>query len=400
MDLELARRLAQPANTKIILCVMDGLGGLAKQETLRSELEAADIPNLDRLAVRSEVGLTVPVGPGITPGSGPGHLALFGYDPMVYDIGRGVLEAVGIDFDIGPNDVAARGNFCTLDKSGNITDRRAGRVPTDVSSKLVERLRGIEIPGVQIFVEPVREHRFVLVLRGEGLGDAVSSTDPQHTGVPPLEAKAAADDSQQTASIVNNFVAQAHEVLKDQQKANGITFRGFSKYPSLPQVPEIWGLRAAALAVYPMYRGLAKLAGMTALACPGGLPEQIHRVRERWDDFDYFFVHYKKTDAAGEDGNFEAKVHALNEFDTFVPDLLSLGADVLMIGGDHSTPALMAAHSWHPVPFLLYSEFVREGNAQHFNEQECLKGSLGIFPAMDVMPMAMAHAGRFQKYGA
>ncbi|MGE5595144.1 MAG: 2,3-bisphosphoglycerate-independent phosphoglycerate mutase [Hyphomicrobiales bacterium] len=400
MDLELAKRLAQPNTTKIVLCVLDGLGGLPRVATLRSELEQADIPNLDRLATQSEVGLSTPVGAGITPGSGPGHLALFGYDPYAFDIGRGVLEAVGIDFDLGPDDVAARGNFCTLGENGNISDRRAGRVATEISSKLVERLREISLDGVEIFVEPVREHRFVLVLRGKGLGDAVSTTDPQRVGLPPLPARGADPASERTASLVNQFVEKAHAILADAAPANGLVLRGFAKYPSLPQFPEIWGLRAAALAVYPMYRGLAKLAGMQALACPGGLEEQLHVIRERWDEFDYFFVHYKKTDAAGEDGDFERKCHALAEFDSYVPQFLDLGADVLMIAGDHSTPALMAAHSWHPVPFLLHSQYCREGNAKGFNEQECLKGSLGIFPAVDVMPLAMAHAMRFQKYGA
>ena len=400
MDLELAKRLSQPASTKIVLVVLDGLGGLARTSTLRSELERAQLPNLDRLAARSEVGLTVPVGAGITPGSGPGHLALFGYDPLRFDIGRGVLEATGIDFALTPTDVAARGNFCTLDNEGNISDRRAGRVATETSSKLVERLRQIIIPGVEVFVEPVREHRFVLVLRGEGLGDAVSTTDPQHEGVPPLVAQGADTPSQRTAQVVNEFVEKAHALLKDQVQANGLMLRGFANYPELPQFPETWGVRAAALAVYPMYRGLAKLAGMTPIACPGGMTEQIHLIRENWDNYDYFFVHYKKTDAAGEDGDFEQKCHALEEFDGFVPELLGLGADVLMIAGDHSTPALMAAHSWHPVPFLLHSNYCREGNAMHFNEQECIKGSLGIFPAVDVMPLAMAHAMRFAKYGA
>ncbi|MCC6383082.1 MAG: 2,3-bisphosphoglycerate-independent phosphoglycerate mutase [Dehalococcoidia bacterium] len=400
MDLDLAKRLAQPANTKIVLCVLDGLGGLARQETLRSELEGADIPNLDRLAARSEVGLTVPVGPGITPGSGPGHLALFGYDPYRFDIGRGVLEATGIDFDLGPDDVAARGNFCTLDAEGNVTDRRAGRVSTEVSAGLVDRLRGIRLPGAEVLVEPVREHRFVLVLRGKDLGDNVSSTDPQHTGVPPLPATAGDEASARTAVLVNDFVSQATALLRDQHQANGLMLRGFARYPHLPQFPEIWGLRAAALAVYPMYRGLAKLAGMQPLPCPGGLLEQIDTARRRWQDFDFFFIHYKKTDAAGEDGDFERKAHALEEFDQHVPAILGLGADVLIVAGDHATPALMAAHSWHPVPFLLRSAFCREGNALHFNEQECLKGSLGVFPAIDVMPLAMAHALRLQKYGA
>lgn len=400
MKLELARKLAQPASTKIILSVLDGLGGLARPETLRSELESADTPNLDKLATRSEVGLTLPVGHGITPGSGPGHLALFGYDPLEFDIGRGVLEATGIDFELGPDDVAARGNFCTLDAAGNITDRRAGRVPTEISSKLVERMRDITLDGVEIFVEPVKDHRFVLVFRGPGLGDGVTTTDPQHTGVPPLPAAATDDVSERTAALVNAFVAKAHEMLKEEPQANGLTLRGFAHYPQLPSFPETWGVRAAALAVYPMYRGLARIAGMTALPCPGGMSEQIQRMKERWDDFDYFFVHYKPTDAAGEDGDFEAKCHALQEYDAFVPQLLDLGADVLMVAGDHSTPALMAAHSWHPVPFLIHSKFAREGNVLHFDEEECAKGNLGTFPAMEAMPLAMAHAGRFTKYGA
>lgn len=400
MKLELARKLAQPASTKIILCVLDGLGGLARPETLRSELESADTPNLDKLAASSEVGLTLPVGIGITPGSGPGHLALFGYDPLEFDIGRGVLEATGIDFELGPDDVAARGNFCTLDAAGNISDRRAGRVPTEISSKLVERMRSIRVDGVQIFVEPVKDHRFVLVLRGSGLGDAVTTTDPQRTGAPPLPAAGADDASQRTAGLVNAFVSQAHELLKDEPQANGLTLRGFARYPHLPSFPDAWGLRAAALAVYPMYRGLARIAGMSILPCPGGMPEQIQRIREHWDGFDYFFVHYKATDAAGEDGNFDAKCHALQEFDSFVPAILELGADVVMVAGDHSTPALMAAHSWHPVPFIIHSKTCRESNVAHFDEQECARGNLGTFPAMEVMPLAMAHAGRFTKYGA
>ncbi|MGI8927747.1 MAG: 2,3-bisphosphoglycerate-independent phosphoglycerate mutase [Tepidiformaceae bacterium] len=400
MDLELARRLKQPNTTRIVLCVLDGLGGLPRRETKRSELEQASIPNLDRLATRSEVGMTMPVGRGITPGSGPGHLSLFGYDPYAYDIGRGVLEAVGIDFDLGPDDVAVRGNFCTIDEGGKISDRRAGRVASELSVKLVERLRDIRVPGVELFVEPVREHRFVLVLRGEGLDDRVSTTDPQHTGVPPLPAVAMQTGAERTALAVNQFVEQAAALLKDQVQANGLLLRGFAKYPELPQFPDVWGLRAAALAVYPMYRGLAKLGGMVPLSCPGGLDEQLHILRQHWDDYDFFFIHYKKTDAAGEDGDFERKCHALEEFDAWLPSLMEARPDVLIVAGDHSTPAIMAAHSWHPVPFLLHSSYCRDGKAENFNEEQCLKGTLGVFPAVDVMPLAMAHAGRFQKYGA
>ena len=400
MDLDLAAKLRQPAESKVVLCVMDGLGGFARAETERSELEQSDTPNLDRLTETSDVGLTTPVGMGITPGSGPGHLALFGYDPYRFDIGRGVLEAVGIDFELGPDDVAARGNFCTLDADGNISDRRAGRIASEKSAAIVERLRAIELDGAEVFVEPVREHRFVLVLRAPGLGEDVTTTDPQREGVPPLPAQGADAASERTAALVNEFVARAGELIADEEAANGLTLRGFATYPVLPQMEDIWGVRAAALAVYPMYRGLAKLAGMRALACPGGMEEQLAVARERWDEFDYFFIHYKKTDAAGEDGDFLGKVHALEEFDTHVPGLTGLGADVLMIAGDHSTPALMAAHSWHPVPFLLHSPFARGGSVQHFTERECLGGSLGIFPAVEAMPLAMAHAGRLQKYGA
>jgi 2,3-bisphosphoglycerate-independent phosphoglycerate mutase len=400
VDLALAKRLARPSTTRIVLCVLDGLGGLPRSETMRSELEQANLPNLDRLATNSEVGLTSPVGIGITPGSGPGHLALFGYDPYVYDIGRGVLEAVGIDFDLRPADVAARGNFCTLDLGRNITDRRAGRIPSELSARLVDRLRSIKLPGVDLFVEPVREHRFVLVMRGEGLGDQVTTTDPQVTGVPPFHAEGADEASQNTAALVNEFVLRAEDALRGETQASGLLLRGFAKYPRLPQFPETWGLRAAALAEYPMYRGLAKLAGMDALGCPGGLPEQLDVVKRRWDAYDYFFIHYKKTDAAGEDGDFERKTHAVEEFDAWLPGLLDLNPDVLMIAGDHSTPSLMAAHSWHPVPFLLHSRYCRQGGAENFNETQCLKGSLGIFPAMEAMPLAMAHAMRLEKYGA
>ena len=399
MKLDLARRLHQNNGSKIVLCVLDGLGGLPKEETKRSELEQADTPNLDRLASVSELGMTVPVGIGITPGSGPGHLSLFGYDPYEYDVGRGVLEAVGIDFALGPDDVAARGNFCTLDEDGLITDRRAGRVSTDVSSKLVERLRGITIEGVEVLVEPVRDHRFVLVLRGAGLGDLVSTTDPQREGVTPLNAEGQDAPSMVTAEKVNDFVSQAGRLLQDEEPANGLTLRGFAKYPDLPQYADVWGLRAAALAVYPMYRGLARLVGMTALNCTEGMEQQITIAKQHWDEFDFFFIHYKNTDAAGEDGDYEAKVAALGEFDAFVPALRDLGADALMIGGDHSTPALMAAHSWHPVPFLINSTAVR-GIGGEFNESDCSRGHLGTFPAVEAMPLAMAHAGRLRKYGA
>lgn len=403
MDLELARRLHQPADSKILLFVMDGLGGLPQRDTGRSELQTARTPNLDALAARSALGLTHPVGPGITPGSGPGHLALFGYDPMRVEIGRGVLEAVGIDFPLGPNDVAARGNFFTLDADGRVTDRRAGRIPTDQSTRIVEQLRQIELgDGIELFVEPVREHRFVLVLRGDDLSEAITETDPQREGVPPLRCAPISADraAQRTADAVNAFVAASASVLASTAPANGIGLRGFATSPSLPQIADTWGIRSAACAVYPMYRGLAKLAGMTALPAGSSFSDQIAALREHWDSYDFFFLHYKYTDSTGEDGDFDAKVARLEEVDARLPELLDLGADVLMIAGDHSTPATMAAHSWHPVPFLLSAADVRFNNDAAFDETHCSRGSLGTFPAMDALPLAMAHAGRLTKFGA
>jgi 2,3-bisphosphoglycerate-independent phosphoglycerate mutase len=403
VDLNLIRQLMVPNTTKIVLAVVDGLGGLEHPETRRTELEVADTTHLDRLAQDSACGLTMPVGPGITPGSGPGHLALFGYDPLRYLVGRGVLEALGIDFDLQSEDVAARGNFCTLDDQGRIIDRRAGRLATDQNLALCKDLRAIDLPGVEVFVEPVKEHRFVLVLRpnadGE-LSERVTETDPQREGVAPMPAEPLAHDAAKTAELVNTFVQRAAQRMNGSHPANGLTLRGFAKHPQMPSFPEAFGLRAAAIAVYPMYRGLAKLVGMSALPTRSTYDDQIATLRSSWDYFDFFFIHYKYADSAGEDGNFEAKVAALEAFDKAVPKLQELGADVLMIAGDHSTPAVRAGHSWHPVPFLLSAQNIRNDGVDAFNERACLQGSLGTFPACDVMSLAMAHAGRLKKYGA
>ena len=400
MDLNLARELSQEAETKIVLFVMDGLGGLPHPETGRTELEAAWTPHLDRIAKESSCGLTVPVGPGITPGSGPGHLALFGYDPMVYNIGRGVLEAVGIDFDLAPSDVAARGNFCTVDGDGKITDRRAGRISTERCAELVEGLRRIPLDGVTAFVEPVREHRFVLVLRGEGLSDEVTDTDPQKVGAMALPAHGLSPAGETTARLVNEWTAAARSYLADKAPANMLLLRGFAKRPDWPQMPDVFRLRPAAVAHYPMYRGLAKLVGMEALAVGPTLTDSIAVLHENWDRFDFFFVHYKYTDAAGEDGDYYRKMEKITEVDAAINDLVELEPDVLMITGDHSTPATMAAHSWHPVPFMLRSKWGREDDCDSFNESALSHGSLGTFPAKDALPLALAHAGRLKKYGA
>ena len=400
MDFSLIRKVVQPAQTKIVLLVMDGLGGLPHPLTRRTELEQADTPNLDRLARDGISGLTVPVGMGITPGSGPGHLALFGYDPVANDIGRGVLEAVGIDFPLDPSDVAARGNFCTVDGSGAITDRRAGRIPTELCADLVGRMRQVQVDGVEFLVEPVREHRFVIVARGAKLSDDLTASDPQREGVPPLTVGARSPGAEATAAKFNEWITMAKDLLRDQDRANAFVVRGFAKYPSLPPFPEVFGMRAAAVAVYPMYRGLAKLAGMTALSGGNDFADEIATVREHWDAFDFFFVHYKKTDSAGEDGDFDRKVAAIAEFDHLLPRLLDLRPDVVMVTGDHSPPAPMASHRWHPEPFLLAGPDVREDDADQFSELQCRRGALGVFPATEAMPLAMAHAGRFSKFGA
>lgn len=400
MDERLLREIVIPGTSKIVLLVMDGLGGLPHPDTGRSELETAHCPNLDRLAREGICGLTVPVGMGITPGSGPGHLALFGYDPIRYDIGRGVLEANGIDFDLTPNDVAARGNFCTVDGAGVITDRRAGRIPTEEAARLVEELRAIQFPGVELFVEPVREHRFVLVVRGEGLSDRLTGTDPNREGLPPLSVHATVPEAEATASLLNRWVEAARARLAGHDRANMVLVRGFAKYPTLPSMQELFKLNAAAVAVYPMYRGLAKLVGMQALPPPSSFAEEIDVVCARWDDFDFFFIHFKGTDAAGEDGDFTRKVQAIEQVDREIPRLLDLKPDALMVAGDHSTPAVLAAHSWHPVPFVLYGKWCRADLAEGFNERECMRGSLGTFPATEALPLALAHAGRLTKYGA
>ena len=394
------RALATPNDTKIMLCVIDGLGGLPDPETRRSELETATIPQLDRLAQDSLCGLTMPVAYGVTPGSGPGHLALFGYDPLKYEVGRGVLESLGIDFDLQDNDLAARGNFCTLDANGLIADRRAGRIATEETVRLCQKMSAITLPGVEVIIEPVREHRWVLVLRGAGLYDGLTQTDPEREGVAPLPVKAIRPDSASTADLINELIRKIHENLADEPKANGVLLRGFAKHPDMPPMPQVTQMRAGAFAVYPMYRGLAKLVGMTVMPGGGTPVSKLEDVKAKWDEFDFVFYHFKRADSAGEDGNFQAKVEALEEFDDLVPQIRELGADVLMIAGDHSTPALMASHSWHPVPFALWSKHVVGDRVVQFNEAACANGSLGTFPAKEALSLAMAHAGRLMKYGA
>jgi 2,3-bisphosphoglycerate-independent phosphoglycerate mutase len=397
---ELTRSLVVPNGSKLILFVMDGLGGLPHPQTGKTELETAATPNLDRLAYDGNCGLSQPVAPGISPGSGPGHLALFGYDPLRWEIGRGVLEALGIDFPLGPEDIAARGNFCTVDGEGRIVDRRAGRIPTEVNARLCEKLRQIRLPGVEVFVEPVREHRFVLVLRGPGLSPDLTETDPTREGVPPLPVRAARPEAEATAALVNRWLEEARKLLADEHPANMVLLRGFAKHPHPPTFEEVYKLRAAAVATYPMYRGLARLVGMTVVPTGQTLAENFQTVAERFAEFDFFFVHFKRTDTAGEDGNFEAKVAAIEEADRLIPRLLDLRPDVIVVTGDHSTPAVYRSHSWHPVPVVLWSRWCRPDRAEKFGETTCRHGGLGLIPATAIMPLMLAHAGRLTRFGA
>ena len=397
---DLIRELSEKNGSKIVMLVADGLGGLPLEPHGRTELETADTPNLDRLASRGTSGLSVPVLPGITPGSGPGHLGLFGYDPLAFKIGRGALEATGIGFELGPHDVAARGNFCTLDAAGMISDRRAGRIPSEESFAVVEKLQAVKIAGVETFVKPVKEHRFVVVFRGEGLDGRVADTDPQAVGVAPLDPRPVDPAAARTAAVAKEFVTQAAAILAGEPKANGLVLRGFAGKPALPSYEQLYGLRAAAIAVYPMYKGLARLVGMTLVGKAQSLDEQIDELKKCWNDYDFFFLHFKYTDSTGEDGAFDQKVKRIEELDRAIPQIEALKPDVLIVTGDHSTPSRLKGHSWHPVPTLLVADTCRPDGLASFSERDCLRGGFGIFPAKHLMLLAMAHAQRFGKYGA
>ncbi len=402
MPADYLRPLLNAANTKIILLVLDGLGGLPITPGGPTELEYAATPTMDRLAVEGVLGQTIPIRSGITPGSGPAHLSLFGYDPLTYDVGRGVLEATGVGLKVNPGDVAVRGNFCTLDASGNITDRRAGRISTAEAAPLVDLLQTIHLPEVEIEVRPLKEYRFAVVMRGAGLHADIPDTDPQQTGRPPLLVTANQPAADRAAGLYQQWVDAAQKLLANQPKANGLTLRGFGTDPGLPKYPEVYGLRAACVAVYPMYRGVAELVGMQVHEFSGDTPaDEFAAVASAWDDHDFFFVHIKKTDSKGEDGDFEGKAAIISTVDAALPTLMDLQPDVLIITGDHSTPAAMRAHSWHPVPLLLWSRQRGLPDAQTgFGERACSRGGLGTIHATEVMPLALAHAGRLNKFGA
>jgi len=393
-------RVAGTTGGKMVLLVADGLGGLPHPETGLTEAETARTPNLDALASAGVSGLHVPVARGITPGSGPAHMALFGYDPVRYEIGRGVLEALGIDFDLRDGDVAVRMNFATIDAEGKITDRRAGRIPTEKCVELSERLNTIRLPGVELFVKPVKEHRAVLVVRGPGLVGGLNDTDPQATGVPPNGLRAEDKAQEHTVEVLNAFLGAAFELLKSEPRANALTMRGIASLDKPPSFQKRFKVRAAAIAGYPMYRGVAGLVGMEVLPQAGDNDELVRLLRESYDDFDFFFVHYKKTDSTGEDGDFDAKVAATEAFDELAGRVDEVGPDVLLVTGDHSTPSMLASHSWHPVPVLLRAESARVDGVTSFGESSMLAGGLGMIRATDILPIMLAHAGRLAKFGA
>jgi 2,3-bisphosphoglycerate-independent phosphoglycerate mutase len=397
---EIIKQLSTVTDSKIIMLVIDGLGGLPDAATGKTELETASTPYLDSLAQNGICGLSDPVSPGITPGSGPGHLALFGYNPFEYSIGRGILAALGIGFKLQKNDLAARGNFCTIDSNSIITDRRAGRISTEKNAELCAILDGIKIDNIEIFVRPVKEHRFLLVLRGKELSDRIDDTDPQKTGMKPLEAKGKSNDSKRTAELVNEFSEKAKIALSDHSPANMILLRGFSVLPEIETMEKVYKLNPAAIARYPMYKGLARLLGMKVYEVEGDIKEELDVLSDCYREHDFFFVHVKGTDSAGEDGDFAKKVKVLEQVDSAISRLDSLRPDVIVVTGDHSTPAVLKGHSWHPVPCLIFSMYCRPDQVREFSEQACVTGSLGRFSALDIMPLAMANALKLSKYGA
>jgi 2,3-bisphosphoglycerate-independent phosphoglycerate mutase len=402
VNLALMRELSVSTESKIVLLVLDGLGGLPMEPGGKTELEAAETPNLDRLAASSDLGLSLPVGAGISPGSGPGHLALFGYNPLEYPVGRGVLSALGVGFELESSDLAARINFATIDDSGKISDRRAGRIPSEKGEELVDLLNEkIDLDGVEVSILHEKEYRAVVIFRTDGLSGSLADTDPQRTGLEPLPVEPTDDskEAENSAEIANDFIKQANEILKDEHPANTVLLRGFDTHPGLPSFDEAYKLRAAAIASYPMYKGLARLAKMDLLQEGEGISGEFDTLEQSWNNHDFFFVHIKPTDAAGEDGDFERKAKVIEEVDALIPRLLELAPDALAITGDHATPARMKSHSFHGVPFLLHSEYTLP-TAESFGERTCAGGSLGVFPGEEIMGLLMGHALKLNRYGA
>src|SRR5689334_131333 len=391
---------------KLVLVVLDGLGDIATADRNHlTPLEAAATPNLDALAKESAQGRMIPVAPGITPGSGPGHLGLFGYDPLEFQVGRGVIEALGLGMELKHGDVCARANFATLDKKGIVTDRRAGRIPTETCEKLCALLAAKikKIGDTQIIIQPGKEHRFVVVFRGKGLEGPLTDADPNREGfaiptVKPRDPKNAGQ--KKMAALIADFYKVALPVIAKEKPANGFLMRGIAHQPHIPLFEERYKLKPACLAVYPMYKGLAQLVGMKKIEGPATIAEQFERYLKEYDNYDFFFIHYKYTDKAGEDGNFAAKKKAIEDFDAASPILLKKRPDVIAITGDHSTPVAMKGHSWHPQPVLLHSAVSGSDKLDRFTETGANQGSLGVFDAKHLIRLMQANAKMFDKFGA
>jgi len=398
---DIMKSLAIRTESKIILLVADGIGDIPSKNN-KTVLETALIPNLDKLASQAVCGLTDPISCGITPGSGPAHLSLFGYDPLKYQIGRGVLEALGVGMELTPFDLACRGNFATLSEEGIITDRRAGRIATTLNEKICKIMQDKikRIGEVEVIITPGKEHRFVVVFRGKHLEEGLSDADPQVVGREIKYAQPLQPGAKKTAEIINEFIRKATEVLKEHYPANTVLLRGFAKHPGLPTMNELFKLTPAAIATYPMYNGLAKLVGMEILKTGESIKEEFETLKENFEKYDFFYLHIKKTDSYGEDGKFEEKVKIIEEVDKFIPEVLNLKPDVLVVTGDHSTPAILKGHSWHPNPFILFSPYVRVDEVDKFSEKACAQGGLGRFLAVDVLPLMMANALKLKKFGA
>jgi 2,3-bisphosphoglycerate-independent phosphoglycerate mutase len=398
--LELVEDISQPSPSKVVLVAVDGLGGLPNPNTGKTELETAKTPNLDQLIYEGSCGLMDPVRPGIIPGSVPGHLAIFGYDPLTYTIGRGAMEAIGIDFDLQADDVVARGNFAIVDKADIIIDRRAGRISTDRAASLCQLLDGMQIQDTKLTVMPLKDYRFIVVFRGSGLASAVSDSDPQQNGMRPRTIMPLNEPAEKTAEIANKFISKARTILANHHPANMVLLRGFSKRPQFPSLPEIYKLKVAAISSTAVYRGLAKLIGIDVLDTGFTLEEKFNTLEKYYKDYNFFFLHIKQVDTAGEDGNFDLKVQLIEEVDQYLGRMIKLKPDVIVVTSDHSTPAVLALHSWHPVPVLIHSKHCRSDKLTKFSEQSCLRGGLGKFPAMQLMPLVMANALKLGKFGA
>lgn len=396
---DLLELVARPTDSKVLLVVMDGLGGLPSPETGRSELEEARKPEIDALARASALGLVDPIAPGITPGSGPAHLGVFGYDPVRWQIGRGILSALGIGFKVDPSDLTARGNYARLDERGLVADRRAGRLPTETNREISQQLDGMKIEDVTVYVRPEKEHRVAVIFRGKDLSDRLTDSDPQVIGEAPRRVEPRDAGAARSARIVNGFLTEIAVRIGARPDANNLLLRGFAKHPSLPAFAERYKMRACAIASYPMYKGLARLVGMTVIDGLETMDAQIEALERAWSDFDFFYFHYKKLDSRGEDGDFVGKVRAIEEFDGYVPRILKLAPDALALTGDHSTPAVLKMHSWHPVPLAVRSPWVFPDQLP-FSERTCARGNLGRMRSVEVLPLLMANARKFDKYGA